>query len=469
MVPDSAPPRLASPNVLVLTVAIYAMFLFSPRVLGDGDTFSHIATGEWMFAHRVIPRFDPFAFTTAGLVWVPHEWLAEIIMAVAWRAGGWVGVVWVTAACAALAIATMARLLERHLRTLPTYILLILTVMTIVPTMLARPHILTLPIMTIWVAQLVNARAEKRAPKLWLAGLMVLWANMHGSYMIGLAIAGALAAEAVVSAWPGWLRAARGWALFIIAAVLAACITPLGLDAILFPFQMLGRGATAHIQEWVAPNFQEPQPLEFILMAVLLFGLTSGVRLPWFRVLLFLGLLHSALRHTRFQMQLAVIGFQLLAPALGAFLPPRRVADGGGGRWAGRVMLAALVLLTVARFSQPILRADEATAPVSALALVPADVRARPVFNAYQFGGYLIFQGVRPYVDGRADLFGDAFLDDYLVILQAQPAALNAAFAKFNIGWTILAPDVPLVAWLDAQPGWRRLHADATAVVHVRN
>ena len=468
MVPDTTPQKFASPNVLVLTVAVYAMFLFSPRVLGDGDTFSHIATGEWMLAHRTIPRFDPFAFTTEGQVWVPHEWLAEIIMALAWRAGGWIGVVVLTASCAALAIAVMARLLDRHLRTLPTYILLILTVMTIVPTMLARPHILTLPIMTIWVAQLVSARAEKRAPQLWLAGLMVLWTNMHGSYMIGLAIAGALATEAVVSAWPDWWAVARGWALFMVLAVLAACATPLGLDGILFPFQMLGRGATAHIQEWVAPNFQEPQPLEFILMATLLFGLTSGVRLPWFRVLLFLGLLHSALRHTRFQMQLAVIGFQLLAPALGAWLPPRR-ADSGGGKWPGRVMLAALIFVTVARFSQPIVRGDDATAPVTALAAVPVDVRSRPVFSAYEFGGYLIFQGVRPYVDGRADLFGDAFLDDYLAILQAKPSALNAAFAKFNIGWTILAPDVPLVAWLDTQPGWRRLHADGTAVVHVRN
>ena len=114
MVPDTTPQKFASPNVLVLTVAVYAMFLFSPRVLGDGDTFSHIATGEWMLAHRTIPRFDPFAFTTEGQVWVPHEWLAEIIMALAWRAGGWIGVVVLTASCAALAIAVMARLLDRH-------------------------------------------------------------------------------------------------------------------------------------------------------------------------------------------------------------------------------------------------------------------------------------------------------------------------------------------------------------------
>ena len=41
-------------------------------------------------------------------------------------------------------------------------------------------------------------------------------------------------------------------------------------------------------------------------------------------------------------------------------------------------------------------------------------------------------------------------------------------FAAEHVSWTILSPDKPLVALLDRTPGWRRLYADNTAVVHVR-
>jgi len=449
-----------------MTVAVYALFLFAPRVLSDGDTYWHIAAGNWMLAHASVPRADPFAFTTAGLVWVPHEWLAEVAMALAYRASGWVGLVILTGMAAALAIGIMARHLERFLAPLPVYALLMLAVLTLMPTMLARPHILALPAMTLWTARLVVARAEGRAPSPWLAGLMLLWTNLHGGYMIGLALAGALALEAVISAGSAWRGAARGWVLFLLAAIVAAGITPLGLDGVLFPLQMLRRDATRHIQEWQAPNFQELEPLEFVIMAALLLGLTGGVRLPWFRVLLFLGLLHSALQHGRFQLQLSVLGFLLLAPALAIRFPRGRPAATGRGP---AFMLAGILLaLTVVRASMPIVRGDAPGSPVTALSHVPEALRARPMFNAYPYGGFLIFHGIRPFVDSRADLYGDAFLGNYLDVLRPEPARTREVFARYDIRWTMLEPGAALAAWLDAQPEWRRLYADGFAVIHVR-
>lgn len=472
MVQAAAPPapsasRFASPNVLVLTVAVYAMVLFAPRVLADGDTYWHIAAGNWMLAHGAVPRTDPFAFTTQGMPWVAHEWLAEVFFALAFRAGGWVGVVVLTAAAAAAAILIMARLLERFLAPLPAYALLMLTVLTLMPTMLARPHILALPVMAGWTVGLVRARAEDRAPPLWLAGLMLIWTNLHGGYMIGLAVAGALAVEAVLADRVAW----RGWAIFLAAAALAACVTPLGLDGILFPFRMLRLGATRNIQEWQAPDFQQLEPVELVLMAALLLGLTGAIRLPWLRALLFLGLLHVALQHSRFQLQLSVIGFLLVAPGLGLRFPARAPAVAGApavARRAGVVLAGLLVALTLARAAVPIVRADEAGSPVSALDQVSAAIRARPVFNAYRFGGFLIFNGVRPFVDSRADLYGDTFLDGYLAIASGDSARVADAFRRYGIAWTILEPGTPLIAWLDSQPDWRLLAADGFAVVHVR-
>ena len=457
-----------SPNVLAMTVAVYAMFLFAPRVLHDGDTYWHIAAGNWMLAQQSVPRTDPFAFTTAGMVWVPHEWLAEVIMALAFRFGGWAGVVMLTAAAAALAIGLMARHLERFLAPVPAYAMLLLAVLTVMPTMLARPHILALPIMEFWVARLVIARAEGRAPSVWLAGAMLVWTNLHGGFMIGLAVAGAMAVEAIASAGPAWRAALRGWLFFLIAATVAACLTPLGLDGILFPFQMLRLGALRNIQEWQAPNFQELQPLEFILIAALLLGLTGGVRLPWFRVSLFLGLLHSALQHTRFQLQLSFIGFLLVAPALGLRFPRNAGGADRVGRAAVWVLAGLLLLLSAVRFVMPITRADIAGSPVTALAHISPEMRAQPVLNAYPFGGFLIFHGMHPFVDSRADLYRDAFLQDYLAIQQPQPDRVREVVTRYGITWTLQEPGSALASWLDTQPDWQRLYADDYAVIHIK-
>ena len=96
-------------------VAMVALVLFSAGVLGDGDTFSHIAAGGWMIDHRAVLGSDPFSFSRQGAPWVAHEWLAEVVMAAAFRAAGWSGVVVLTALAAGAAFFQLGRHLSRWL------------------------------------------------------------------------------------------------------------------------------------------------------------------------------------------------------------------------------------------------------------------------------------------------------------------------------------------------------------------
>ena len=76
-------------RLLAIGAAFEAMLGAGNRLLNDPDTYWHIAAGRWIFAHREIPAGDPFSFTFQGAPWVAHEWLAELLFALAWRAGGW--------------------------------------------------------------------------------------------------------------------------------------------------------------------------------------------------------------------------------------------------------------------------------------------------------------------------------------------------------------------------------------------
>jgi hypothetical protein len=89
------------------------------------------------------------------------------------------------------------------------------------------------------------------------------------------------------------------------------------------------------------------------------------------------------------------------------------------------------------------------------------------VLNDYGMGGYLIFRGVRPFIDGRTDMYGDAFNSRYDAAVSRR-AALEAVLAERHVAWTLFRPGAAAVRLMDAEPGWRRLYTGPYAVVHVR-
>ena len=235
---------------------------------------------------------------------------------------------------------------------------------------------------------------------------MALWANLHSSFLIAFPIAGAFALEALldVSAWR--LRAFGGWAAFLALSALAALATPHGVDGVAFPIRLLGMKSLGSIAEWAPPDFMKPSTLEIAVLAGLLVAFWRGVKLPAVRVLILLGLLHMSLQHVRHEMLLGIVGPLILAEPLGRALGRAAPLPASWRMPAPQSALGAFLIaaLFVVRLTTPLARVDAPTAPVTALAHVPAALRAEPVLNDYDFGGYLIFQGVRPYIDGRTDM-----------------------------------------------------------------
>src|SRR6202046_5711253 len=150
---------------LGLALAVFALCAFSPAVLNDGDTWSHVATGDWILAHRAIPRVDPFSFSFARMPWTVHEWLAEALFAVAHRIAGWSGIVLLTGAAAGAATFVVARRAARELTGPALIAVMALSLGLMSGGLLARPHVLALPILALW-ADLLFAARERRAPPL---------------------------------------------------------------------------------------------------------------------------------------------------------------------------------------------------------------------------------------------------------------------------------------------------------------
>jgi len=358
-----------------------------------------------------------------------------------------------------------------------------LGVILVIPHVLARPHVFTLPLLVAWVAALVRARSEDRAPPLWLALLMALWANLHGGYLSGLGVAALLAIEAVLLApdWRSGRHAVRGWGFFAALAVVAALITPYGIAGLLLPLRLTGMSfAMGQLVEWRSPDFQSFEPLELWLAVVLLAGFALGWRLPLTRLLMLLLLLHMALQHRRHGELVGFVAPLLLAPALAPQLRAvtasrsARPVDRGLAELAKPASLrgiafagVVLAVLSAAVLHGAATRSD-VPVPAAALAAVAAEHVSGPVLNDYGFGGYLIFSGIPPFIDGRAELYGDEFFKRYIQAMLVESNELPQLLDQYGIAWTLIAPERPAVVLLDHLPNWRRLYADDIAIVHVR-
>ena len=469
---DASENRLAGLGLAAIALFLFTLAAFSPQVLGDGDTWSHVATGEWIIAHGAAPRADPFSHSMPGAPWTAHEWLSEVLLALALRVGGWSGVVLLTGAAAAAAALIVGLTAARQLRGAPLVLTVAIGLSLVTANLLARPHVLALPLAAAWGAGLLAARDRGRAPPIGLAALMIAWANMHGGFIFGLLLIGPFALEAVTETPVGArLLAARAWATFALAALAVALINPYGIDAFLLPFRLMSVENLSRISEWRPQDFSHIGTMELALLTLLGLTLIRPFSMPPIRAALLIALVAMALQHSRHQVLLGILAPMLLARPIAAAIGMG--SAGEEGRRIARIALTATVAAALAiggaRLIAPIERTDGASAPISALRAVPPELRAKPVLNDYAFGGYLIFEHVRPFIDGRAELYGDAMMSLYGRLQAGNEADVESALKRYGIAWTIFAPDSRIVAILDRKPGWRRLYADATAVVHVRD
>lgn len=455
-------------------------------LLGDPDTYWHVAAGRWILDHGAIPFQDPFSHTMRGAPWTAHEWLSEVIIALAHQAGGWTGVVALTALAFASTLAILTRFLLKQLEPVHALIFVAFAAMMAAPHLHARPHVLAMPLMVIWTAHLARACDQGTTPSLWLLPLMTLWANLHGGFTLGLALSLVFALEGILSAHKinQTSKAVKSWGLFAGLSFISALLTPHGINGLLFTLQVMGGSyALDHIGEWQSVNFHFFQPLELWLLFGLAVVLTQGLRFPFIRLALLLGLLHLALQYGR---NIELIG--LLTPLfLAAPLASQWRKKAASGRQLAKVdsfflslvkpaslrttglSMAVLALITLLAVQLDTLRPEESTTPSAAVQAVRKAHLTGPVLNEYGLGGYLIYAGIPPFVDGRADIYGDDFLKEYMDAVSLKSSdGLPKLLQKYHIEWTLMPPESPAVALLDHLPEWRRFYADKVAVVHVK-
>ena len=461
------------PAWLWLGIGVYALLLINgTSLLNDSDTYWQIAVGQWILDHNALPSVDIYSFTKAGEPWTSSSWLAQILLAASYRAAGWTGPVVLAATCIAGTFALLAYTLGRRIPAAFAFAVTLVALGLSMPHFLARPHVLVLPVMLAWACGLASASERGEAPSFWLLPLIALWANLHGSFVFGLVLSGAFALDALWNAdRTRWKTEALRWTVFGVGALAACCVTPYGWGSILASRKILGLGELLHlIYEWMPADFSSLGAFEMSILTLIAAALYSGIKLTPPRIALVLGLLHMALSHVR---NLEIFALLLPIVALAPVASQFSLKPGRSARMSVPVLPAAFltvmlagwtwVLAANARLSPP-----ENQSPAAAVDALEA-LHPKRVLNDLPFGGYMIWRQMPVFIDGRAELYGEAFEMAYYRALQLKDVGQFLDILKtWDIDAVLLTPGTPAVGLLDHTAGWQRVYSDGNAVLHVR-
>ncbi|MHC2476189.1 hypothetical protein ACVJF0_007166 [Bradyrhizobium elkanii] len=300
---SSVSSRSAARGLVPLCAAVgaYLFYLSAGEILlRDSDTMWQIRVGQWILEHGAMPTSDVFSFTRFGEPWISSSWLSQVMYALVYG-GDWAGPVILSSMAIGATVAIFLHLLSPYFD--PARALLIAALALLLSTIhfLARPHVLALPVLLAFIGGLLAAADRRTSPSWWLLPLMTLWANLHGGFVLGLALIGPIGLEAVWNAGPGRRRQlVVRWGLFGLAALAASCVTPYGWNSLLGATKILSLGKLLTlIGEWKPADFSKPSFFEATLLGLI--GLICYRRLTLSvpRILLLLGLIWMALSHVR--------------------------------------------------------------------------------------------------------------------------------------------------------------------------
>ncbi|HID53978.1 MAG TPA: hypothetical protein EYP41_18315, partial [Anaerolineae bacterium] len=258
--------------------ALFLVALFAMAVVEtlDPDMWWHLRTGEYILANG-LPRQDVFSFTVPDYAWITHEWLSQVFMWLVYQAGGLPGLMVVFALLIALTY-WLVYLASEGRPYIAAFVVLLAAIAAAI-VWGARPQIFNMLFTAVFVFIIERVRQGKLSHWfLWLTPvIMVVWANAHSGYLLGVVVLGTYTVGEALQQWLGkdktdtlaWPQI-KEMAAVTALSFFAAVLNPSGPTLWIYPFQTLGSPSMQqYIQEWQSPNFHAALFWPFAIMVLL--------------------------------------------------------------------------------------------------------------------------------------------------------------------------------------------------------
>ena len=465
---------------------------FITRRVGTPDYWWHTLTGQLIVHNRALVRSDLYTYTVAGTPWTDHEYGSQVIFYALTRAGGLLAV----SVFFALVVFAGFWLVLARIRSaggadpVVAGVAMILGAAAGFFMWSAAPQMFDFLFIALELLIIERFLAGHRRVLWCMPAVVLVWANLHGGFLVGLLVLAVLMGTLGVQ-WIAHGRAAPERALLgrtaLVTAgcVVASFITPWGPSLFVYVWRTLfSPEQPSFIAEWQSPDFHDIKLLGFLLMLVVLLVGFAMRRPRLFDTLLVIAAAALALRSVRFTIVFAVVATPVVAwqwstawwAVRDRFAPRLRSLTARDVTFAAG-LLASVVAVGGVGIAGLTLRGQtastEANFPVAAANWLAANpsVGTR-VFNQYDWGGYLADRfypnpNRRVFIYGEAELMGDRLLADYADVNQVK-SDWEQVLDGYHVDYVVFAAGKPLDAVLQESGHWRLAYRDDVADIFVR-
>ena len=492
-VSGAEPPRPKQQGKLFIPLILWFAVYSYPAVVVirttlDPDIWWHLRVGQWIATHGSVPSTDPFSSFGQGKSWVAYSWLFELLIHALYRGLGLAGIVLYRVAMVFAALVSIHRLVAKREFGLYTSAGLVgLAFLSLTEVMTERPWLVTILFCTLTLDLILDLRAGRNRRDLWLwPALFAVWANIHIQFIYGLLLL-ALACAAPLADRLPWFTEGSGSAASAgsrewrrLVALTMACLLATLLNP--YHFHVYGvvidyassAGLNDLINEFKGPSFRAPGDWSLLVLALLAsFSLGRRRHVSSFEVGLLIASAYLSFRSRRDVWVMVISALAILTSdaCKQSFLLPA---------WSSLTRLrflglASCIVVLVAALgwecnvTNTCLEQSELfDYPAGAVAFVERQGYSGPLYNHFNWGGYLIWRLPRlpVSVDGRTNLHGEKRVIDGFNTWLGQPGwdtdpELTAA--RVVIGQA----EKPLMSLLRRDPRFELVYEDPRALVFI--
>jgi len=482
------PTSALSKNKYLVYVPVVLLFVWGTtgafRPIRNADIWMHLRVADDIVASGEIPRVDQYSAVAAGRTHLSHEWLSALIFRGVYQLGGGQALSVLRASMMLIMLLLLWFSLAKRARSsILAAPLLALAAYIILERVFVRPHVFTLLFLCIWVFSLERWRRERRLRYLIiLIPVQVLWANLHGGYIISLIIGAMLTGTvAVLALFPSWSKnESYGWSDVVkLGGLTAAClaaslINPHGLQLIKFSLttSLASDYIKQYVYEWGSPLADKYRQRAYgfdvvlTLFTLMWLGLILNIkRRPLVDAVVALLATLITFQAIRFVSFIGILGFPIMVRSWLAVADAQAKPLLVNRRPYYETALILLILASTIIYGYPY---DKSThrrigwgfggrLPIKTVDfLVDRDIKGI-IFNDYDDGAYLLHHlspKIRPVMDSRIDVYGSELSHKYFSS-RDDPLKFFRYLNKYNVSLILLMQtkkNIPVIQLLSRLP-----------------
>ena len=407
-------------SMIIFIISFSFLLLLFFKV--DPDYFWHVKAGEYMVKNGII-HTDVFSWFVSGKYWMCHEWLFDVIIYGMKVIFGEIHVIIYSFVCVVgLLLILFLTNKDYYMKNIPyTLVYYFFFFLLIIRYLQARPHMISFSLFALMIYVLYDLYKNQDSKKIYFLPIIsIIWANVHGGssnlpylFCLLFLIGGLFSFKCKkIEAERMSNKQLIKYLVVMILCLLGVLVNIHGVLMFIYPYQnMMNQVMLQNIMEWQSTSFNEISHYTYLLFLVfLIFTMLFSDKKIKFMDLLLLGVvMYLGLKSIRFWMYTYLVMSYVIFDYV-----PKRSIDKGTIAGIG-IMSTAFILLTLININS-IINIDYSYSFDSKDISVIKKGNPKRLYNMYDYGGELIYNGIPVFIDGRADLYSPYNYKDYLDI-----------------------------------------------------